>query len=175
MKNNITIKSKTNTTIDKTTKSTKAITRTHHHSKILVQPNSLNYFPCFQIARNKGGIIVLRSPDPNKFRLRRAKIIITRVLIHPTARRRRKILRFCTCSKRSSPFRKTISYVPAKSIVFCANIFGSFVKCITDTGNLLCYNIIPISNKRGFSELSWYPPNVFQMFSANVKVFLRYR
>ena len=57
--------------------------------------------------RTRGGINWVPHPKSKKFRLRRAKIIITRILIYLTARRRRKILRFCAC-KNTFFFAKTV-------------------------------------------------------------------
>ena len=54
-----------------------------------------------------GGIFGFRTPDPKNFRLRRGKTIIIKLLICSTARRRRKILRFCAC-KNTFSFAKTV-------------------------------------------------------------------
>ena len=61
----------------------------------------------FRSPETRGELIALRNSDLKKFRLRRAKISITRVLIDPTARRRRNILRFCAC-KNAFSFAKTV-------------------------------------------------------------------
>ena len=57
--------------------------------------------------RTRGGINWVPHPKSKKFRLRRAKIIITRILIYLTARRRRKFLRICAC-KNTFFFAKTV-------------------------------------------------------------------
>ena len=84
------------------------------------QPNSLNYFPLVFRSPETRGNNCPPPPRSQKFRLRRAKIIIIRVLIYPTARRRRKIFEVLRLQKRVFLCQNCI-YVIENTMVFNEN------------------------------------------------------